>query len=112
MTHPHHPRARPGYVPEGASVVSRLWASACRQWPQLLVIAVALVGVAVVASHHFRRGTFIVGVALLLHAGLRAVLPNRRAGWLAIRGRFVDVVTSGALGIALVWLNFWVPPVR
>lgn len=109
MTQPVAARATPGHVPDGASVGSRLWASAVRQWPQLLVIAVALVGIAVVANHHFRRGTFIVGVALLLHAFLRAVLPNRRAGWIAIRGRLLDVATSASLGVALMALNFWVP---
>lgn len=102
-------RATPRYVPDGASVGSRLWASVRRQWPQILVIAVALTGITVVGNHHFRRGSFIIGLALLLHAGLRAVLPNRHAGWLAIRSRLVDAATSGAMGVALLWLTLWVP---
>jgi hypothetical protein len=75
-----------------------------RQWPLVLVIAVIGVGLIVIAMHHFRWGSLAIASATVGAAFLRLVLPARRAGWLAVRSRLLDVVTTGSIGIALMVL--------
>ena len=67
-----------------------------------LVVAVVLAGFAFIAVYRWRRGAVMIGGALLLAGGLRAVLSDARAGLLAIRGRSVDVLAYTAFGLALV----------
>ena len=73
--------------------------------PQLtfgLVLAVVLIGLVRIAQYHWREGTVIIGGALLLAAGLRAVLPPERTGLLGIRRRAMDVVTYGVFGLLML----------
>ena len=72
--------------------------------PLAVVIAGAGVGLVIIALHHFRWGNLAISAAVLAGAIFRLVLPTRRAGLLAVRSRFTDVVTMGALGGALMVL--------
>ncbi len=71
-------------------------------------IVLALVAVAAVRilQYHWRQGAVIIGGALLVAAVFRALLPDIRAGLLAIRGRPVDVLTYTGLGALLLFLAF------
>jgi hypothetical protein len=75
-----------------------------RQWPLILVIGVIGIGLVVIAMHHFRWGSLAIASATLGAAFLRLVLPARRAGWLAVRGRLLDAATTGSIGVALMVL--------
>jgi hypothetical protein len=90
-------RAAPGDAPAPA-----------RQWPILLVSAVAAIGLLLTALGMFRLGTTVVGAGLLLGAVLRWAVPH--VGILAVRSRFTDVVTYGLLGAAIVLLSLMVQP--
>ncbi|TVL90115.1 DUF3017 domain-containing protein [Streptomyces sp. SAJ15] len=79
-----------------------------RQWPLLAVMAGVGVGLLVVAFDAFRAGTIIVGLALLLGAVLRWLLPD--VGMLAVRSRFTDLATYGGLGLAVVLLSMMAQP--
>ncbi|MGH3770893.1 MAG: DUF3017 domain-containing protein [Pseudonocardiaceae bacterium] len=73
--------------------------------PQLtfgLVLAVVAVGMVRIAQYHWREGTVIIGGALLLAAGLRAVLAPEWTGLLGIRRRVVDVLTYGVFGLLML----------
>ncbi len=73
--------------------------------PQLtfgLVLAVVLLGVVRIAQYHWREGTVIIGGALLLAAGLRAVLPPEWTGLLGVRRRAMDVLTYGVFGLLML----------
>lgn len=70
----------------------------------LLVLAIFGLGILAVALGRWRKGLFVVAVALLLGGFLRLVLPARRAGVLAVRSRLTDVVTLAALGAAVLLL--------
>ena len=75
--------------------------------PQLtfgLVLAVVLIGMVRIAQYHWREGAVIIGGALLVAAGLRAVLPPERTGLLGIRRRAVDVLTYGAFGLLMLFV--------
>jgi Protein of unknown function (DUF3017) len=67
-----------------------------------LVLGITVAAFALIIGYRWRRGATLLGGALLLAAGLRAVLSDRRAGLLAIRGRSVDVLAYTAFGLALV----------
>jgi hypothetical protein len=77
--------------------------------PALAVLAVGLAGVVAAAQHHWRKGLYVVAAALFLGAALRLVLPTRRVGSLAVRGKPVDVGTLLALGVAVALLAGAVP---
>ncbi|MGH3997243.1 MAG: DUF3017 domain-containing protein [Pseudonocardiaceae bacterium] len=73
--------------------------------PQLnfgLVLAVVAIGMVRIAQYHWREGAVIIGGALLLAAGLRAVLPPERTGLLGIRRRALDVLIYGAFGLLML----------
>jgi Protein of unknown function (DUF3017) len=81
-----------------------------REWPLILVLAVAATSLWIVADNHFKRGTVLFGLAICLAAFLRAVLPNGAVGMLRVRSRFVDVLTMAALGGSTLVAALIVPP--
>jgi hypothetical protein len=74
------------------------------EWPMIVVLAVAVVGLLRVATAHWREGSVTLGAALLIAAALRAALPPDRAGLLAIRSRVLDILAYSGLGLAVVLL--------
>ncbi len=72
--------------------------------PVALVAAIALVGMGLVLTQHWRRGAVLLGVALLVAAALRLAVPAERVGLLAIRGKAVDVLCYSGFGTAMVLL--------
>lgn len=79
------------------------WRSALRDnLAFALVLVVCAVGIALILLYHWRRGAVLIGAALLLAALFRVLLPERRAGLLAVRGRPVDVLSYLALGACVV----------
>lgn len=80
-----------------------------RQWPITLVLIIVAASMLLVATNHFRRGSVLLSAGVLLAMFLRLLLPKDGVGWLAVRSRVTDVLTLGALGVALTVLSFWVP---
>lgn len=72
--------------------------------PLALVISGVAAGLVVIALHHFRWGNLLIAGSLLVGALFRSVLPTRRAGLLAVRARFTDVVTMALMGAGLLVL--------
>ena len=81
-----------------------------REWPLATSLAVVLAGLLVVATGHFRRGTVVLSFGITLALFLRILLPNDRAGLLAVRSKKVDVVVLAALAAATSVMSLWVPP--
>ncbi|WP_377270922.1 DUF3017 domain-containing protein [Peterkaempfera sp. SMS 1(5)a] len=95
--------------PEGASAAAdRAQPLPVRQWPIVVVCAVALAGLLVTASDRFRIGAITLGAAFLLGALLRLALPE--VGMLAVRSRFTDVSVLCVLGGAVVLLALMAQP--
>ena len=69
-------------------------------------VAIALL---TVARDHWRRGLLAMGVVLVLAAGARLCLPQRRVGMLAVRGRLFDAAALLLLGVAVIVLTLAVP---
>lgn len=78
-----------------------------RQWPILLVLAGVALGLLVMLAS-FRPGLLVIGGFLVLGAVLRCSVAN--VGMLAVRSRFTDVITYGAMGLGVVLLALMVMP--
>ena len=63
---------------------------------------IGLIGFLLVALQHWRRGTVVLGLALLVAAVLRAVIPQERTGLLNIRSRAVDILLYGGFGVVII----------
>lgn len=79
-----------------------------RQWPLLSVLSTVGLGLVLTAFDVFRVGTILIGVALIAGAVMRWALPG--VGMLAVRSRFTDMVTYGALGVVIVLLALMAQP--
>lgn len=80
------------------------------QWPLAVVLMGVGTGVVWAGLGHWKRGSFLVGVAFVLATALRAALPEDRVGLLGVRRRWVDVVCLALLGGGIVVLSLIVPP--
>ena len=80
----------------------RTRAAAVRQVPLIGVLTLTGVGLIVVAADRWARGLVLLAAGLILGAGLRLMLPARRAGLLVVRSRPFDVACL--LGVAVAVL--------
>jgi hypothetical protein len=80
-----------------------------KELPALAVLAVVAAGLGVGALLEWRIGAVIVGLGLLLAAGLRLSLRERQAGFLVVRSRGFDAAVLLVLGFALVALANTIP---
>ncbi|GAB3731192.1 DUF3017 domain-containing protein [Nocardiopsis nanhaiensis] len=79
------------------------------QVPYALVLSALAAGIVVVAAAYFKRGPAIIAGALLLAATFRLFLPKDWIGLLAVRRRWVDLLTLAGLAVLLIVLA-WVAP--
>ncbi|MET9561227.1 DUF3017 domain-containing protein [Streptomyces tauricus] len=79
-----------------------------RQWPILAVTGLVGLGLLLTALDAFKAGTLLIGIALLVGAAMRWVLPD--VGMLAVRSRFTDLVTYGVLGATIALLAMMAQP--
>ena len=80
-----------------------------RQLPLLAVLVVVAVGLTMVTFGHWRKGLVVVGLALVGGALLRAFVPLRRVGFLAVRSRTIDVTLMAGAGLALTVIALAIP---
>jgi hypothetical protein len=76
-----------------------------------VVLFIAAAGFFRVLQEHWRQGTALVGGALLVAGVVRIVLPDDRAGLLAVRGQAVDVLCYLGFGGLMVLLAVTIPPI-
>lgn len=91
-------------VPEVVAVEPQERKGVLRELPLALIIGGVALGLVIIGLHHFRWGNLVIAGSLLAGAFLRLVLPTRRAGLLAVRSRFTDIVTMSAMGGSLMLL--------
>ncbi|MEE2050369.1 DUF3017 domain-containing protein [Nocardiopsis tropica] len=100
--------ALPGAAGDGgqAGPAVPYWLS---QVPYMLVMSALAAGIVVVAAAYFKRGPAIIAGALLLAAAFRLFLPKDWIGMLAVRRRWIDLLTLVGLAVLLIVLA-WVAP--
>ncbi len=77
--------------------------------PALAVLAVVGAGLALAGTSHWRFGVGVVGLGLLLAAGLRLTLAPKHAGWLVVRSRAFDAALLLLLAFAVIALAVTIP---
>jgi hypothetical protein len=79
--------------------------------PFATVLAIVVFGFCYMflASGHWLRGVTVMACGLIVAAALRAILPNGRAGMLAVRGRFLDILCYLALGLSVFGFGVLLP---
>lgn len=75
----------------------------------LVILAATVLGLVIVSTGRWRTGVHWMAGAMGAAAVLRAVLPARDAGMLAVRNRWFDAALLGGTGIALWVLATSVP---
>jgi hypothetical protein len=76
------------------------------QLPYALVLLTLAIGLLRIVQYHWREGSAWIGGALLVAALLRAVLPPRTAGMVAVRGRAVDVFWCVGLAACIMFIAY------
>jgi len=74
-----------------------------------VVWVIAAAGFIRVLAEHWREGTGLIGGALLVAAVFRVLLPEDRAGLLAIRSQAIDVLSYLGFGLVMVLLAATIP---
>lgn len=86
------------------------WALILGQWPLAVTLLGVAAGVGWAGIGHWKRGSFLVGVAFGAATLLRAFLPVPMVGLLGVRRRVVDVACLGILAVGILVLTLVVPP--
>jgi len=73
-----------------------------RAIPIAIVLAIVAFALILISLAYWRRGTFALGIAMLLAGVLRAALSERTIGVLAVRGKTFDLLFY--LGVAAFML--------
>jgi hypothetical protein len=79
-------------------------AGSLRWW--WLLAAGMVVALVFVATTHLLRATAVFGGTLVLAGVVRAVVPGRAVGALAVRSRWLDVLLLLAAGVAVLVAGF------
>jgi hypothetical protein len=75
----------------------------------LLALAAVVVGIGVTVLDGWRNGVRWIGGGLLFAATCRLLMPQDQAGMLAVRNRWIDVLTLAGGGGLLVFLAGSIP---
>ena len=75
----------------------------------LLVLVLALVGIAIAATGPWRLGVTWLGGSLLLATAGRLLLPGDDAGMLGVRRRRFDTLLLAGVGVVLIVLAATIP---
>lgn len=73
-----------------------------RQALYIIVWLTLLVGLVLVGVGQWRKGLLVMGTSMVLAGVVRAVLPARLTGWLAVRNRTSDLIFCLLFGAALI----------
>lgn len=88
----------------------RLRQVAWGQWPILTVAGIFVVALALVAAGFWRRGAFLIGIAVGVAAVFRLVLPDDRAGLLVVRTKSLDFATMTTISVVMVYVAYTIDP--
>ncbi|MFM1986306.1 MAG: hypothetical protein RIS18_523 [Actinomycetota bacterium] len=80
-----------------------------RQWPTLVPLLIAFIGIVLATQLNFRVGALVFSLGVFVAAVLRASLPRFTLGWLYVRTKWVDVLILGSFSVFLLILSIVVP---
>jgi hypothetical protein len=91
-------------------MVRAQWPMVRAQWPILTVAGIFLAALILVAAGFWRRGAFLIGVAVGVAAALRLVLPEERAGLLVVRTKSLDFATMTTISLVMIYVAYTIDP--
>ena len=80
-----------------------------RAIPITVVLSIVAAGLLLIAFAYWRRGTFALGVSMVLAALFRIVLSERTIGVLAVRGKGFDLLFYFATAAMMLALAVGMP---
>jgi Protein of unknown function (DUF3017) len=109
--HQHQPSPGTPAVPPRGTRARRSGPVRGTQVAYVIVLAGLVAGLAYIwqGPHSVREGTFILAGALFVAVAARLALPERRAGMLASRRRYIDVTALAMLAIGLLVAGLVLP---
>ncbi|MCW2770976.1 MAG: hypothetical protein JWR27_2409 [Aeromicrobium sp.] len=75
----------------------------------LLQLLIVLVGLVLVVAGPWRPGIVAIGMAFVIGALARSVVPVDHTGMLRVRGKVFDMIWMSILGVALIVLALIIP---
>jgi Protein of unknown function (DUF3017) len=75
------------------------------QLPFAVVMLIVVIGIVRIVMYHWREGTTEIGVALLVAAVLRMILPDSKVGLLAVRTRKVDILLYSGFAAMIIFIS-------
>jgi hypothetical protein len=80
------------------------------QWPILIVGLIFVAAFGLVVAGYWRRGALVLAIGVGVAAAFRLMLPEERAGLLAVRSRMVDFVTTATVSAAMLYIAWTIDP--
>jgi DUF3017 family protein len=80
------------------------------QWPVLLVGLIFVTAFVLAGANFWRRGALLIGIGVGVASVLRLVLPEERAGLLAVRSKGIDLLTTSTVAAVMVYVAFTIDP--
>ncbi|KAA8967376.1 DUF3017 domain-containing protein [Mycobacterium sp.] len=80
------------------------------QWPIIAVGLIFVAGFVLAGANFWRRGALLIGLGVGVAAALRLVLPENRAGLLAVRSKGIDVATTTAVAASMIYIAATIDP--
>ncbi|MGV0715477.1 DUF3017 domain-containing protein [Mycolicibacterium sp. XJ879] len=80
------------------------------QWPIWLVGLVFVAAFGLVVTGYWRRGALVIAIGVGAAAVLRLLLPDERAGLLAVRSKPIDFVTTAMVSAAMLYIAWTIDP--
>jgi hypothetical protein len=69
-----------------------------------VVALIFLAAFALVVAGYWRRGALVIGIGVIVDAALRLLLPDERAGLLAVGSKGVDFVTTATVSAVMLYV--------
>ena len=109
--HQHQPAPEGPPAPPRGARSRRSGGGRGTQVPYAIVVAGLAAGLAYIwqGPHSVRAGTFILAGAVFVAVAARLALPERRAGMLASRRRYIDVTALAILAVGLLVAGLVLP---
>lgn len=80
------------------------------QWPILLPGVILIAAFGLVIAGYWRRGALVLAIGVAVAAVLRLMLPEDRAGLLAVRSRGIDVATTASVSASILYIAWTIDP--
>jgi hypothetical protein len=80
-----------------------------RAIPITIVLTIVAFAMILISLAYWRRGTFALGIAMLLAGVLRAILSERTIGVLAVRGKPFDLLFYFGSAAFMIGLTIGIP---